>query len=183
MTIALAEQTIPRVDRRLLHSPKRPESWLQLKARYLAEINDESVWWQLAKFAPYFKARRPKRQALLLGDLHQFVYHHFPYGADGFSQQEIKQPAVCFHHRHEGVDCKDKSRFILDCCRHIGVSASLVLLGFAPQKAKGIYYVRGHVYVVVHLGEQRLVIDATLPEIGQEYQDSTIIYKEEILCF
>lgn len=182
MTIALAESVIPRIDKRLIHSVKQPQSWLQLKANYLAAVNDKSVWWQTKKFAAYFKARSIKNQVLLLGDLHQFVYHQFPYGADGFKQQEIKQPAICFHYRHEGVDCKDKTRLILDCCRHLGISASLVFLGFEPKEKRGLIYVRGHVYLVVYIGGERIVIDATLPNFGEEYQDDKIIHKEEILC-
>lgn len=182
MTIELAERLIPKIDSSLLYQDRYPQNWSEIKSNFLASINDKKIWWQLEKFASHFYGKTLQEQIRFLEKLHQFVFE-MPYQSDGFKQQEIKQPAVSFHERKKGLCCKDKSRFLLACFRHLGISASFILIAFRPKKKGKNLDIKGHIYTAVYLGNQKIIIDSTLPLFGVEYQSEKIIHKEEILCF
>ncbi|WP_272149127.1 hypothetical protein [Tenacibaculum aiptasiae] len=90
-----------------------------------------------------------------ISNIHHFIFNHVQYKADDI-EQNLKSPSCVWNTRLEGTDCKSQSLFASTILSNLNIPHSYRKVRQESQPQRW-----SHVYVVIHSGNQTLILDPT----------------------
>ena len=119
----------------------------------------EKYSWQAEKIAKKLKADTLLKT---LENVHQFIYNNFQYKPDD-DVQHIQSIACAWQSREGGINCKGYSTIASSILQQLGIRHYIRRVSY-----DGTNYT--HVFVVVPVNNQEIIIDGTLPEFNHTTQ-------------